>query len=137
MVSSSYSPRHVTFCFLFVRIMIILTGRITSKFQYALLYLKMCSIEWSRQSKTWSQSELIRISMRFGDVIVERGGELPEMDVLFSEGHQQTSVGVQTLLTHIQSPTPPTKNPNPQTPETCKITQTKNPPSKLKVRLSL
>lgn len=67
------------------------------------------------------------------DVIVERGGEIPEMDVLFSEGHQQTSVGVQTLHTHIQSPTPPTKKPQtPQTPKTCKITQTKKSPAKTK-----
>lgn len=57
--------------------------------------------------------------MRFGDLVVERiGGEIPEMDVLFSEGYQQTSVGAQRHCMHTHKPyVPLQKTPNPSNPK--------------------
>lgn len=130
-MSSSYSPRHTSFCFLFVRIVIVLTGRITSKFQYAFLYLKMCSI-WVEQAV----QDLVPI--RTDNNLNEIWGHYHRKDwkrntwngcaVFWRECRHciHTHTHIQTLLL-------PTKKPHiPQTPKTCKKTPNQKPLTKTK-----
>lgn len=135
-MSSSYSPRHISFCFLFVRIVIVLPGRITSKFQYAFLYLKMCSI-WVEQAV----QDLVPI--RTDNNLNEIWGHYRRKDWKRNTwngcaGFWRVSADLcgntDIAYTHTHKPYfSPQKTPQiPQTPKTCKKTPNQKPLTKTK-----